>query len=540
MRLLNTTSLELVEFFGDHVPQYAILSHTWEDEEVSFQYIRDPACRGLRGFAKITACCRQAKEDELDWVWIDTCCIDKLSSSELSEAINSMYRWYVNAAVCYVYLFDVSPLDPFLDERRFAAARWFTRGWCLQELIAPRELEFYANDWTELGTKLSLKAILLKITSIPVSVLMGEELPSKCLVAERMSWASKRTTTKIEDTAYCLLGIFNVHMPLLYGEGSRAMIRLQEEILKREEDHSLFLWQTPHAFLNTGLLCDSPAYFTLGGVITQYGKQLPYSKLMRHRNMNLTTPEITGRGLRMDLLTRPWPDRDGFRLAWALFTHEEEYLCITLGQCVSNEFSYDRVMANCVHVLTEQELQLTPFKLEQVYLPPFYEISMPRVSEDWLSFKLQLHSTVENSLSVVDVYPNYDLLRPQLGLYTRLFSLLECPDKLAMLISVREGEIEGHVAVVFKIFGGRWRCTFRKHSDTTSLRQLTENPMLMQHQDDLSDRAIFTLPTGSYIAAATKKRQGLYLAHITLLPQNPAVEIISPGSQLDDTEGRSG
>ncbi|KIN07159.1 hypothetical protein OIDMADRAFT_64423, partial [Oidiodendron maius Zn] len=218
MRLLNTTSLELVEFFGEQVPQYAILSHTWEDEEVSFQYIQDPACKGLRGFTKIAACCRQAREDELDWVWIDTCCIDKLSSSELSEAINSMYRWYVNAAVCYVYLFDVSPLDPFLDERRFAAARWFTRGWCLQELIAPRELEFYANDWTELGTKLSLKANLLKITSIPVSVLMGEELPSKCLVAERMSWASKRTTTRIEDTAYCLLGIFNVNMPLLYGE----------------------------------------------------------------------------------------------------------------------------------------------------------------------------------------------------------------------------------------------------------------------------------------------------------------------------------
>ena len=533
MRLLNSTSLELVEFLGDQVPPYAILSHTWEDGEVSFHYMRDSAGKGLRGLAKITGCCRQAREDELDWVWIDTCCVDKSSSSELSEAINSMYRWYANAAVCYVYLFDVPPLDPFLDEGKFTAARWFTRGWCLQELIAPREVEFYANDWTELGTKLSLKGNILKITSIPVSVLMREELPSKCLVAERMSWASKRTTTRIEDTAYCLLGIFNVNMPLLYGEGSRAMIRLQEEILKRDEDHSLFLWQTPHAFLNTGLLCDSPAYFPLGGVTTQYGKQLPYSKLIRHRNKDLTTPEITSRGLRMDLLTRPWPERDGLRLAWTLFTHEEEYVCITLGQCESDTFTYDRVMANRVHVLTEQDLQLAPFSVEQVYLPPFYEISMPGIPDDWLSFKLQLHSTAENGLSVEDVYPNFDLLRPHPGLYTRLFSLLECPDKLAMLISVREGEIKGHVVVIFKIFGGRWRCTFRKHSETTSLRQLAENPVLMKHQDDLSDRANFALPTGSYIAAATKKRQGLYLARITLLLRNPVEEIIGSGTQLD-------
>jgi hypothetical protein len=528
MRLLNTTSLELFEFFGDQVPPYAILSHTWEDEEVSFRYIQDPACKKLRGFVKIAGCCAQAREDELEWAWIDTCCIDKSSSSDLSEAINSMYQWYVNAAVCYVYLFDVPPLDPFLDEGRFAAARWFTRGWCLQELIAPRELEFYAKDWTELGTKLSLKGILVEVTSIPVSVLVGEELPSSCRVAERMSWASKRTTTRVEDTAYCLLGIFNVNMPLLYGEGSRAMIRLQEEILKRDEDHSLFLWQTSHAFLNTGLLCDSPAYFPLGGVTTQSGKRIPYSKLKRHRNIDFITPEITGRGLRMDLLTRPWPDRDGLRLAWTFFKHEEEYVCITLGQCVSNEFAYDRVMANCVYVLTEQELQLKPFNLERVYLPPFYEISMPRISGDWLSFKLKLHSTTESAMSVVDVYPNHDLQRPQHGLFTRLFSLLECPDKLAILISVREREIEERVVVIFKIFGGRWRCTFRKYSETTSLRQLAESPVLMQHQDDLSDRAIFTMPTGSYIAAATKSRQGLYLAHITLLPRNPVAEIMGP------------
>lgn len=531
MRLLNTTSLQLSEFFGDQVPQYAILSHTWGNEEVSFQSVQDPACKALKGFGKITACCTQARQDELDWVWIDTCCIDKSSSAELSEAINSMYRWYVNAAVCYVYLFDVPRLDPFLDESKFGAARWFSRGWCLQELLAPRELEFYASDWTELGTKWSLKSNLAKVTNIPVSVLMGEELSSNRLVAERMSWASKRTTTRVEDRAYCLLGIFNVNMPLLYGEGNRAMIRLQEEILKRDEDHSLFLWQTSHAFLRTGLLCDSPSYFPFGGITTESGKLIPYSKLVRHRNLGHRIPELTSRGLRMDLLTSSWPGRDGFRLAWTFFTYEEAYVCIVLGQCESKEFTYDRVMTNCVQVLAKANHQPTPFTLEQVYLPPFYEISIPMIYGDFLSFKLFLHSTAENALAVVDTYPNIGLQCPQPGLHTRTLSLLECPNKLAVLINIREVDADSKVIAIFKIFGRNWRCTLKKHSEATSLQQLVESRELMRGQEDLSDRAIITLPTGSYLTAATKSRQLMYLAHITLLQRK--LVLVSQSGQYD-------
>jgi hypothetical protein len=166
---------------------YAILSHTWGDDEVSFQKIQDPTCKefilyhswwdqrllfqttqdpaykeDLKGIAKIAGCCAQARKGELDWVWIDTCCIDKSSSAELTEAINSMYEWYAKSAACYAYLLNVPPLKPELDEREFAAARWFTRGWYLQELIAPPVVEFYSSDWTELGTKLSLKWSLEK------------------------------------------------------------------------------------------------------------------------------------------------------------------------------------------------------------------------------------------------------------------------------------------------------------------------------------------------------------------------------------------
>jgi Heterokaryon incompatibility protein (HET) len=550
MRLLNTKTLELCEFSGEKLPQYAILSHTWGDNEISFQKIQEPDCKHsliehswcgqrelfrqtqdpdldpdykekLKGVAKIAGCCAQASNDELDWVWIDTCCIDKSSSAELTEAINSMYAWYAKSAVCYVYLLDVPPLSPELDERKFAAARWFTRGWCLQELIAPTVLEFYSGDWTELGTKMSLKRNLEKITSIPVSVLMGDELPSTRLVAERMSWASKRTTTRVEDTAYCLLGIFDINMPLLYGEGSKAMIRLQEEILKRDEDYSLFLWRTPGDFQNTGFLCDSPSYFQLGG-LNAHGRQLPYSKLERHRNKDSTAPEITSRGLRMDLLIRSFPGRKEFRLAWTLFKHEEEYVCIVLGECESKRFDYDRIFASSVYLLTEEDLILTPFTSECVYLPPFYTMSMQIIPDEWLSFKLHLHSPAGISLDVVGVYPEFDLQKSEDGLlYTRVFSLLECPGKLSLLIRVRHLEMEAHAVAIFNMFDGKWggECLIRKHSEGMgSLQQISSNIWVLQHQDGLSDRSMTSVLPSSYITAATKSRPGLYLAHITFLP----------------------
>jgi hypothetical protein len=124
MRLLNTSSLELEEFWDNDIPLYAILSHTWEKDEVSFQDIQGGTAKNKAGYAKILASCNQATRSRLEYIWIDTCCIDKSSSAELTEAINSMYRWYKNAYVCGEYLSDVSVLqDGKVDSSAFAKSR---------------------------------------------------------------------------------------------------------------------------------------------------------------------------------------------------------------------------------------------------------------------------------------------------------------------------------------------------------------------------------------------------------------------------------
>ena len=198
-----------------------------------------PCCRKIKG------CCEQALKDELEWVWIDTCCIDKSSSAELSESINSMYRWYQAASVCYVYMSDVAasgPMPPRMSKQDFCKSKWFSRGWTLQELIAPPYLEFYASGWIELGTRISLLDWIQEATGINRSVLASHRNPFDLSIGERMSWASERETTREEDMAYCLLGIFGVNMPLLYGEGRGAFLRLQEEILKQQEDYTILCW----------------------------------------------------------------------------------------------------------------------------------------------------------------------------------------------------------------------------------------------------------------------------------------------------------
>ncbi|KAI8633845.1 heterokaryon incompatibility protein-domain-containing protein [Xylariaceae sp. FL1651] len=247
MWLLNACSWEMKEFISHkQTPPYAILSHTWGDGEVSFRdwnTERWPVVQGKEGFRKIDYCCQQAASDGLEWVWIDTCCIDKSSSAELSEAINSMFRWYSSATICYAYLYDVPQLSQLAEiESAIRTSYWVTRGWTLQELIAPCNVVFYSNDWHALGTRSELSASLASITRIDEAYLTGRNL-EQASIAQRMSWAARRTTSREEDQAYCLLGIFNVHMPLIYGEGPRAFRRLQEIlVLEYPEDHTLFAW----------------------------------------------------------------------------------------------------------------------------------------------------------------------------------------------------------------------------------------------------------------------------------------------------------
>lgn len=233
MRLLKIQTNEdvvLTEFFGNDIPPYAILSHTWgpATEEVSFRDLIDNTGKNKVGYGKIEFCGQRALADGLQYFWVDTCCIDKSSSAELTEAINSMFRYYQDAVKCYVYLSDV----PYLDYgKAFRQSRWFTRGWTLQELIAPKSVEFYSQDEIRLGDKVSLEAEIHEITGIAILALRGHHL-SSFSIEDRMSWASKRMTTREEDATYCLLGIFDIYMPLIYGEGKNAARRLREEIKK--------------------------------------------------------------------------------------------------------------------------------------------------------------------------------------------------------------------------------------------------------------------------------------------------------------------
>jgi len=242
MRLLQrkpTGEIVFREPTSGDVPAYAILSHTWGKEEVILEDIQVGAriskTVSKAGWEKIQFCAKQAAADSLQYFWVDTCCIDKKNAVELGAAINSMFRWYQNAARCYVYLSDVSkpdtgPNDQSSWEEAFRRSRWFTRGWTLQELIAPRLVDFFSSEGRWLGTKLSLESMILEITGIANKALRGDAL-SNFSIEERRSWAERRNTTIEEDAAYCLLGIFDVSMVPNYGERrDQAFRRLEDEI----------------------------------------------------------------------------------------------------------------------------------------------------------------------------------------------------------------------------------------------------------------------------------------------------------------------
>lgn len=278
MRLINVDTLRLEEFHrAETAPPYAILSHTWGQGEVTFQDFQSlETASEKEGFDKIRLTCLQAKADGYNYAWADTCCIDKSSSHELNEAINSMYQWYKSSAVCYTYLEDVPgncpPLcdaDEYTSPRQleficyFESSRWFTRGWTLQELIAPERLYFFGRSWNCIGSRASLMHRVSGITNIQTDVLSHERPLSDLSVARRLSWAATRETTRKEDEAYSLLGILDVSMPLLYGSGERAFLRLQEEIIKQSTDQSLFAWDSPAGFIAPRelLLAPSPQCF---------------------------------------------------------------------------------------------------------------------------------------------------------------------------------------------------------------------------------------------------------------------------------------
>lgn len=264
MRLLNARTLVDTEELKfqlfpdyDYIPRYAILSHRWEEDELTFQQACDPTRDGadfnLKGHQKVQDAARKAVEAGFEWIWCDTCCIDKLSSAELSEAINSMFRWYQKSKLCLVYLSDVST-------GKITESKWFTRAWTLQELIAPAKLMFFNNEWEYICTKQDRLDELVDHTGIDAEILRDGATASrlrKYSVAQRMSWAARRKASRTEDVAYSLLGLFDVNIPMLYGERERAFIRLQEEIIKREADQTIFVWFPPESTPSTREITDS-------------------------------------------------------------------------------------------------------------------------------------------------------------------------------------------------------------------------------------------------------------------------------------------
>jgi hypothetical protein len=243
-------------------PHYAILSHRWREEEVLFiDMIGDSTAAQMKnGYRKLQASCNIALDRGVEYLWCDTCCIDKASSAELSEAINSMYMYYAKSQVCIVYLDDIE--DNPQDDDFLNRSVWFTRGWTLQELIAPDNVHFFSLGWKSLGTKSSLCRQVSVASGIAEDVLALPSLLNYLCISEKMSWAARRVTTRAEDCAYALMGIFSVHMPPLYvyslitpitivhqsrryGEGAQnAFRRLQLEILQTTTDHTLFAWDS--------------------------------------------------------------------------------------------------------------------------------------------------------------------------------------------------------------------------------------------------------------------------------------------------------
>ncbi|KAL6708236.1 hypothetical protein ACN47E_003420 [Coniothyrium glycines] len=278
LQINDAGDLSLVEFFGHDVPPYAILSHTWgpSREEVSFDDVTSDTYKTKTGYRKIVFCGRQAAIDGLDYFWVDTCCINKSSSAELSEAINSMFAWYRHADSCYAYLSDVHAAEQFLG------SRWFDRGWTLQELLAPADVLFFTADWNVIGFKTSLAKQLSAETGIHELALTDGANFNAYSTAEKLCWAHDRETTRLEDEAYCLLGIFDVNMPLIYGEGRRAFVRLQQELVKRSNDASIFAYRGVSLYFQledpsttrgddqvvTGLFASSPKLFRSENIVT--------------------------------------------------------------------------------------------------------------------------------------------------------------------------------------------------------------------------------------------------------------------------------
>lgn len=310
---------------------YVIISHVWRKKEVIYedmvQFNKLEASKSREkpeSAAKIVGACKTVLRyynKKVEHLWLDTVCIDKKDPTELSMSINSMYRWYKEAEVCFAYLDDY----PTMEVPIFTQSKWFTRGWTLQELVAPRKVIFFDKDWKEIGDKISLQTSLTRQTKISGNYLLHLHDVSHASVSQRMSWFSGRITTVSEDTAYSLLGLFGVNMPLLYGEGKeRAFRRLQEEIMKYSDDHSLFAWKLENRPKHkSGLFAGSPDCFQGTGDYEH--------KPNRYNNKPF---QMTNKGISIDLYLQRYQN---LYIASIDCLHDDKHYLGIYLECLSSE-----------------------------------------------------------------------------------------------------------------------------------------------------------------------------------------------------------
>lgn len=424
MRLLDCDTLEFKTFNETELPEYAILSHTWGNEEVNYQEMRwlqklqtipeelrsSPLCQlllnsdsGARlpateesitaraGYRKIRKTASKAKRAGCQYFWIDTCCIDKSSSSELQESINSMYRWYKQSSVCLVYLEDAirAPGVELTDENYFdgmiRGSRWVTRGWTLQELIAPPYIRFYDKNWTFFYIKNHSLGhhLLYSATGIPLDVLASGDMSRYC-VAEKMSWAARRSTTRVEDMAYCLMGIFDISMPMLYGEGDKAFVRLQEHIMSRSGDDSLLAWKASSSDSSTyrGLFARSPAEFIDGGYVCRG---------------NACAMSSTSLGISLPVHLAPFGTEADYYVAYLQANCRNNYIGIILRKLESDQQQYARTSPDSLH------LTYAPPPRETRLIYVRQNISIPRgfSARETHSFHLHFHQSTSQMYGLV-------------------------------------------------------------------------------------------------------------------------------------------
>ena len=406
---------KVLEFRDDKTTAYAILSHRWiEDTEVDYEEMvglakmdaeeRDEIRQRL-GYWKIRDACQQAKKDGYEWVWVDTCCIDKRSSAELSEAINSMYRWYENSRVCYAYLHDVDLSFPTQRNKSrypnsYGWPEWFSRGWTLQEMIAPRDFQFFNKDWSLIGDKACLAATLEYITRVPQRVLTRGLTGNRPCVAQIMSWAANRTTTRVEDRAYSLMGLLEVNMPMLYGEGEKAFHRLQLEIIRSSNDQSIFVWDLGGECTGSILANDPKCFKHCSQMelmdhdefIAYLKECIPAEELPLIQEDRFGTFPITNRGIHIWMLLDRYSNSSSIfkGILPCRLRPQEAPVCIVLALWRSNYYRHYFPEG----LPTEQNLQF-----RQIYLR--YQDTFPGVT-----FEIDDSKIVENGFTSPRKYPS--------------------------------------------------------------------------------------------------------------------------------------